>query len=184
LFYQCCVLETYPQTIDCSNCTSLTGAFAYLSRLKVDNCPQIINTSKVTNWHQAFLGSPKLAVLPEMDTSAGTNFDHAFGFCSSVCHTIPKLNLSKATNLNRIFYGADGLKNITFEGTINISFAPNTANSATFSKATVESMINALSPTATGKTLTLLTANKTSNFTDEEWEALTATKPNWTFSLI
>jgi hypothetical protein len=185
LFYECKKIKNYPETLDLTNCTNMSNAFAYNALLTNDNIPNIINTSKLTNLSHTFFSCSELVVAPELDTANCTNFYNAFGsMYVSKLTTIPKLNLSKATNITYIFQKANNLKNITFEGTINISFKPNQSNTATFSKATIESMINALSDTATGKTLTLRTANKTSNFTDEEWEALIATKSNWTFSLV
>ena len=51
------------------------------------------------------------------------------------------------------------------------------------SKASVQSIINALSGTATGKSITLPTAVKTNYFTDAEWNTLVGTKSNWTIAL-
>ena len=55
--------------------------------------------------------------------------------------------------------------------------------STKLSKASVESIINALSTTASGKSITLPTKAKTNNFTDAEWTALVGTRSNWTISL-
>ncbi len=51
------------------------------------------------------------------------------------------------------------------------------------SKASVQSIVNALSSTASGKSITLPTKSKANYFTEEEWSALIATKPNWTIAL-
>ncbi len=54
----------------------------------------------------------------------------------------------------------------------------------TLSKENMLSIINALSPTVTGQAVTFKKSTKEAAFTDAEWAALIATKPNWTFSLI
>ena len=65
--------------------------------------------------------------------------------------TIPKLTVSATVNFSETFYNCKALQNITIEGTIgnsfNIKWSPLT-------KASIESVVNALSDTATGKTVT------------------------------
>ena len=51
-------------------------------------------------------------------------------------------------------------------------------------KNNMQSVINALSSTATGKTIIFQKAAKEAAFTQEEWDALIAAKPNWTISLV
>jgi hypothetical protein len=52
------------------------------------------------------------------------------------------------------------------------------------SKASIESIINALSSTTSGLTVTISKTAKEAVFTTEEWATLIATKPNWTISLV
>ena len=50
-------------------------------------------------------------------------------------------------------------------------------------KSSITNIVNVLSPTVTGQTATFNKAAKEAAFTDDEWEELIATKPNWTFNL-
>lgn len=81
------------------------------------------------------------------------------------------------------FNGDTALTNITFtEDSViaaNIAFPDSPLNKASF-----QSVVNALSPTITGKTVTFKKTAKEAAFTDEEWAGLIATKSNWTFSLV
>jgi hypothetical protein len=52
------------------------------------------------------------------------------------------------------------------------------------SKASIESIINALSSTTSGLTVTISKTAKEAAFTSAEWSALIATKSNWTISLV
>ena len=56
--------------------------------------------------------------------------------------------------------------------------------STLLNKASIESVINALSFTTTGLTVTLSQTAVNNAFTTEEWNALIATKSNWTISLV
>lgn len=73
------------------------------------------------------------------------------------------------------------LREIRFEGVIgqdiNFQHCP-------LSKESIESVINALSSSASGKTLTLNIHAKDSAFSDSEWDALISAKSNWTISLV
>lgn len=99
--------------------------------------------------------------------------------------TIDKLLISE----NTISAGAGAfeacskLVNLTIEGVINKN-GYNLKWSTKLSKASIESIFNALSTTTSGLTLTLSKAAKEAAFTTDEWEALIATRKNWTISLV
>ena len=78
--------------------------------------------------------------------------------------------------------GCIELRNITFSGTIgkDIDFQKSTK----LTKASIESIINALSSTASGVTVTFSQIAVNNAFSTDEWNALIATKPNWTISLV
>ena len=107
-------------------------------------------------------------------------------------HTVKKLVVQEGTKYPATFQFCDSLANLPIEGTIgqdglNLSWSP-------LSKASLASVINALSATTTGLTVTLRLAAVNTAFetstgaadgsTSEEWLALAATKPNWTINLI
>ena len=105
--------------------------------------------------------------------------------------TIDALIVNENCVWSNTFHSASSLANITIEGIIgqdiNFQWSP-------LSAASLNSIITHLSDTAENKTVTLNlsavnTAFETSlgaadGSTSSEWLALTATKPNWTFSLV
>jgi len=101
---------------------------------------------------------------------------------ASLLKTISKLIVTDEVTYTNWFAGCTALEDITIEGTIgnDISFS----DCALLTKGSIESIIDALSGTVTGKTLTVNAAAKQAAFTDSEWAALIGTKPNWTISLV
>ena len=101
---------------------------------------------------------------------------------ASLLKTISKLIVTDEVTYTSWFAGCTALEDITIEGAIgnDISFS----DCALLTKASIESIIGALSGTVTGKTLTVNAAAKQAAFTDSEWAELIGTKPNWTFSLV
>ena len=102
-------------------------------------------------------------------------------FEGSSIHTVCELIVTETTALQNTFASAANLANITIGGvigkSINMQWCPLTADS-------IRSVVNALSATATGCAATFNKAAKEAAFTDDEWAALIANKPNWTFSLV
>ena len=84
---------------------------------------------------------------------------------------------------NSTFQHATLLREIRFTGVIAngvINFQWNTK----LSKASIESIINALSPSSSGLTCTLSATAIDNNFTNDECVELFSTKLNWTISLV
>ena len=112
---------------------------------------------------------------------AGVSSNISTLFGNSHVHTVNKLIVDEITPLHNAFTNANNLANITFEGVIakacNMQWCPLT-------EASIRDVVEHLSDTATGVTATFNKAAKEAAFTDEEWSALIATKPNWTFSLL
>ena len=110
---------------------------------------------------QCCYDNPKLVTIDKVMCNNKTKFDNVFGYCSA-------------------------LENVTFEGELannGLSFQYSTK----LSKASIESVINVLSSTTSGLTVTLSkTAVETAfgSTTAAEWTALVATKSNWTISLV
>lgn len=90
------------------------------------------------------------------------------------------ISTEKTVFSNTVFKGAKYLREVKFSGVIasNISIP-----SEKLSRDSITSVINALSDTTTGMTITLSKTATEAAFTAEEWSALVATKPNWTISL-
>ena len=112
--------------------------------------------------------------------------EYMFYGCSNL-KTIRKLTLTAATKLGTyVFSGCTSLENIEIGGEIGKTVT--LAACSELSEASIYSIINALSKTVTGQTLTL---NKTAvknvfgtNYDDStDWTTLKNTKSNWTITL-
>lgn len=184
--------ETFRPKYDmnCSNCyfmfayigqyykdaMQITDLSAYLESVGVT-----LDTSQATEIRNMFYVSPTIVRVPEISAESCTSVEGVFFSCSKLT-TIDKLILrSDGTNtFSGTFDWCGNLKEIRFEGVIgnNIAFA-----SSPLSKESLTSLVNALSPSVSGKTLTL-NANAVHNaFTDAEWSALKATRSNWSFNV-
>ena len=155
------IVDIRPQTIgvdvDFSKCTS----FYYLCSNSTIKYIGVVDCSSAQPASLSYifssakeLVSVEKVIMPEMDSA---------GFA------------------DKSFENAVKLEHIRIEGVIHRSTSLRW--SPLLSKASMESMINALSDTAEGQTITFSQAAKQAVFTDAEWAALIGTKPNWTFSL-
>jgi hypothetical protein len=75
---------------------------------------------KQGNYLTMFFRDSLTVELPDFDTSPSSQFAE---YCQNAKNlvTIPRINLTNATNVNNAFSGTTSLKNITFEGVIPIS---------------------------------------------------------------
>lgn len=159
---------------------------------RLQECGIVLDVSNNANYSQTFYGM-KTKTLPEITISGfATTLYATFGNCSEL-HTIRKLTLDDGFNITMpdTFQNCTALENIVFDGVIpkNISMRW----SANLSNASITSVINALSTTATGQTATFsqtavnnafaTTDGSADGSASAEWLALVATKSNWTISL-
>jgi hypothetical protein len=102
-------------------------------------------------------------------------------------HTIEVLRcIAETTYHNTVFFNCNALENLTIEGVIGQN-GFDVRYSTKLSKASITSVINALSATTSGLTVTLSKTAVERAFgstTSTEWSALVATKSNWNISLI
>ncbi len=105
-------------------------------------------------------------------------------YANNTVETIEEMIFSEINDFsnNSTFADATKLANINkvsgiLAKSIHFQNCPLTKNSIT-------NIVNVLSPTVTGQTVTFNKAAKEAAFTNDEWAALIATKPNWTFSLV
>ena len=103
-------------------------------------------------------------------------------FYGSSLVTIRKLIVDEGVTYTAdSFMNCSALKNIAFEGTIgntiNFQWSPLT-------KESIQNIIEHLSSSTSNMTLTLKKSAKEASFTDDEWETLIATKPNWEIVLV
>ena len=117
----------------------------------------------------------------KLQTSAGHTSQT---FTCSYLVTIDKIILrDDGTNTfaANMFQNATKLENITFEGVIGYSidfrYSP-------LSRESITNIIEHLSSAATGQTCTFKKSAKETAFTNDEWETLVSSKPNWQIELV
>lgn len=128
----------------------------------------------------------KILNLPTIDFSKATSvwaLDGAFNSCYYL-KSIDKIIVSENTKFrDTTFKGCPELEEIRFEGVIadtNLDFSA----SPKLSKASITSIINALSASTSSLNIRLSQRAVNNAFTTAEWQALEATKTNWTISLL
>ncbi len=151
---------------------------------KGDLCENVqLDCSKSENFSYMFTYASSITHIGEVDTRSATELIAAFQYASGLV-TVDKVILKDDGSqvVTNMFMGCSALENIVFEGKFgsSISFSESTK----LSEASITSVINALSASTSGKTLTLSATAKSNAFTDSEWSELIATKPNWTISLV
>ena len=156
--------------------------------VKVDN----VDFSQTTNLTAAFYGCLTIEEIGEIIPNDLEILGTCFAFCNKL-HTIKKLKLSERTTYSTLgFRDCNELVNMEVLGTIG---QPNLTlqYSTKLSKSSITSVVNALSTSKTGLTVTLskTAVNKAfetstgaaNGSTSQEWLNLIATKSNWTISL-
>lgn len=156
------------------------NAMYYATRLPYEVLNEV-DFSNCKDFYNAFAYST-IKRLGVIDMSKATRTAPAFDNCNSL-HTIDKIISSTITAwASTTFRGCASLENLFIEGIIAKSFSAQDCTK--LSKASIISIINALSSTTSGLTTTLSQEAVNNAFTTAEWEALEATKTNWTISLL
>ncbi len=138
-------------------------------------------TFVTNNCNQMFYSNTMLTdTKVPIDISKGGQTHYLFQGATAM-KTIRELIVSDEKSWTNMFLNCTSLENITITGTVskNIDFqwSPLTADS-------MRHLVSVLSDTAEGQTITFNKAAKEAAFTEDEWETLIETKPNWTFSLV
>lgn len=118
-------------------------------------------------------------------SSTSSAVNNSFNMCSELV-TIKSLTLDIAESISfnvNSFGHCYKLENVQFGGTIRNN-GLNMQHSSNLSKASIESLINVLSTTTSGKSVTLSKTAVNNSFTDEEWATLANTRSNWTINLV
>lgn len=180
----------------------ITGSAASLFRYsgitdlekRLEECGVILDTSEATNLNCGF-GESNLTVMPTINltkctTSGATN--GLFGGSGSL-KTIRKIIVSEVTVFSNSFE-CSRLENITFEGAIGNDIDFNSCTKLT--EVSIRSIIEHLSDTASGKTLTLSKVAVDNAYgwyigdsfapgsSSGTWNELVVSKPNWTITLV
>jgi len=147
------------------------------------------DTSNCTNWTYAFANSAiaRLGVINAEGKALATQVFHS----NYRIHTVDELKVSASTTFNtHTFYNAQNLIKLNVTGTIGQN-GFNVQWSTKLTYESIASIINALSNTTTGKTLTLsqTAINNVFEFGSGNlpiymWDNLVNSKPNWTISLV
>lgn len=155
-------------------------------------CGVVLNTSRATSLVGLFVYAAT-ETIPVIDASNSTSMAYLCQECKNL-KTFEKLILSTKSNANytSAFSRCTSLENLTLEGTLSQN-GFDLKDCTKLSKASIYSVINALSSTTSGLTVTLSQTAVDDAFYDEvpdevgsqstEWLNLVDTKPNWTISL-
>lgn len=92
---------------------------------------------------------------------------------------------NKLTNVtNMFYYNRNMTEFMLMEGSEIACSGWDLKWASKLTKASIESIINALSTSTSGLSITLSQTAKNNAFTTSEWDSLVATKKNWTISLV
>lgn len=122
---------------------------------RLNECGVTLDTSECTNLNSAFGECNLITAIPPIDVSKCTASNATTGLfagCISL-KTVRKFIVSEETQFSNTFQNCPLLENIVFEGVIahDLAFAKSTK----LTRASIESIVNHLSDTVSGKTLTL-----------------------------
>lgn len=137
-------------------------------------------TSTNSGYYYTFSTCSLLEEIEDIGMIAQANYTYAFAWCYKL-KTIAKMGVHEGTTFGGTFTSCSALENVTFDGVIGQSIS--LGYSTKLSADSIRNLIEHLSDTASGKSVTVSNTAKKNAFTDTEWAALIATKPNWSFSL-
>ena len=172
-----------PTTMESMFQQSAMTEIGYKSEIDLTNNPNV---------YQCFRSSAveKIKLIDISNNTYAKNF--MCGYCSKL-HTIEEIRVSeKTTFVTNMFQECGALKNINITGTIGQKDLT-LRHSTSLSKASVISIISALSTETEDITVTFsqtavnnafeTSAGAADGSTSDEWKNLIATKPNWTIAL-
>ena len=148
----------------------------------------MLDLTTITNAIRLFIYSTASS-LGVIDVRSFQRFDYAF------CHMANLTSIEKIIIGNEfhwsccLFARNPAVREVRIEGTIaefygTSSTAAAFANSTNLSKDSILSLVGALSDNVSGQSMLLNRTAINRNFTTAEFNALKATKPNWSISLI
>lgn len=166
---------------------SLNQTFCESKFKKIESAYFDFSQKKTGTWdtvsaYYTFATCPNLEEIEDIGLFDGFKYCSTFSW-STKLHTIAKIGVAETTQFSNAFNGCAALENLTIDGVIGQN-GFNVSWSTKLSAKSIKSIINALSDTATGKTLTLSQTAVNNAFTDAEWTALANTKTNWTITLV
>lgn len=149
----------------------------------LDDCGVTLDTSEATRLDSMFYNNTGTTRVGAIDTTGATNIAYLFEWASSL-KTIEKLILkSDGSQDMNIFNGTVALENVTIEGVIGKN-GLNMRHATKLSRTSIASVVNALSTTTSGLSITLSQTAVKAAYSDSDWTALANTRSNWTISLV
>ena len=158
----------------------------------LEQCGVTLDLSGVTGYESYTFYTSSITRIGKVDLSNATHMMNTFG-SSSQLHTIEELHISDKVNFITTFLGCTALVNLTITGTIGkngFDVSPCTK----LSRASIISVLEALSKDTSGLTVTLSKAAVDVAFYDkindvigsesEEWGNAVISYRNWTISLL
>lgn len=143
----------------------------------------ILDTSLAKTLNNAF-SACVITNIPYIDGSGVNDYGYSDVFSGSrYLKQIDGFYVVPERKFTNTFTSCGALEHLIMEGTIGQN-GFNVQWSKKLSKASIESIINCLSTTTSGLTVTLSKTAKEAAFTADEWAALIATRPNWNISLV
>jgi hypothetical protein len=153
-------------------------------KARIEECGIVLDTSKATNLQRAFTYS-RITVIPVIDfTGLTTSCSDVFSNSWGNLKTIEKIIVNETVTYTNWFTNDTGLTNVIVEGTIGQN-GFDIHWSTKLSADSLKSIINALSTTTTGLTITLPTtaqSNYEAVYGSGSWATLVATRSNWTIA--
>lgn len=143
-----------------------------------------------SGWYHTFTTCAELEEIEDIGIMPDTDLTNTFQYCTKL-KKIAMIRVDVNTVISSTVFGrCDSLESVTFEG--EIGYGMNLSSSTKLTWASIENIINHLSDTASGKTLTLSRAAVDKAFETEdlfgtetdEWDTLYSSKPNWTITLV
>jgi hypothetical protein len=158
------------------------GGYKYSLKKRLEECGVRLDISKAANLQLAFAYCVSITEIPTIDcTGLTTTSSGLFRECYTGLESIEKI-IVKETQEFPSWFTYTSLKEVRFEGVIGEDIKFDYGNR--LSRESIINIVEHLSETALGKTLTLTEGAVNNAFTDAEWAALIADKTNWTFSLV
>lgn len=146
------------------------------------NLPVKLDFSKTGNTQYMFQWAG-VKYIGELDVrNAKTQTTSMLGYVTGLI-SVDLLKVNENNAFSGWFAGCGNLENLIVEGTIAKS-GFDISPCKKLNRASIESIVNALSTTTTGLSVSFSSVAKEAAFTQDEWEALIGTKPNWIFNLV
>jgi hypothetical protein len=158
----------------CSSLKKVEAAYFDLSQI-----PK--GTSDASAFYYTFYNCYVLEEIEDIGICPAYSYNSTFANCKKL-KRIAKMTVDETSKYAATFEQCFSLEELTIAGTIGAN-GFNLRHSTNLNKASITSIINALSSTTSGLTVTLSKTAVNNAFTTDEWNALIDTKKNWTISL-